>query len=259
MHAPFSDLSDQQWLSVLKRSLNECVAGLPGFPPREKQRHWVGADGALALDEAFQFYGLVKAACGGSINPASKILDFGIGWGRIARFFMKDVEPGNIHGVDISEEALAICHDTNVPAQLRHIDPAGRLPYVDRSFDIVYAYSVFTHLPEKVQALWVSEIARALKPGGLFVATIRPVAFVDKAIPSASQAQVRTDLESSEFAFVPIHEAISHIYGDAVISPDYVRREWARHFEVKEFRDELAPFLQIVVVAIRRSQDSSSG
>jgi len=259
MQTPFSDLSDQQWLSILKRSLNERVAGLPGFPPEEKQRHWVGADGALALDEAFQFYGLVKAACGGSLKPASKILDFGIGWGRIARFFIKDVEPGSIHGVDISEEALAICRDTNVPAQLRHIEPTGRLPYLDSSLDVVYAYSVFTHLPEKVQALWVSEISRVLKPRGLFVATIRPTAFVKKAIPSARQAQACTDLEGSDYAFVPIHEAISNIYGDAIISPDYVRREWGRHFEVREFRDELAPFLQIVVVAIRRGHDSSSG
>ena len=40
------------------------------------------------------------------------------------------------------------------------------LRFADGSFDIVYAYSVFSHLSERVQLRWVEEFARILRPGG---------------------------------------------------------------------------------------------
>jgi SAM-dependent methyltransferase len=51
---------------------------------------------------------------------------------------------------------------------IRQIAPDGRLPFADARFDAVTSNMVFEHIADFEQP--VSEIARVLKPGGLFVA-----------------------------------------------------------------------------------------
>ena len=43
------------------------------------------------------------------------------------------------------------------------------LPYADGQFDLVYAFSVFTHLTERMQHEWIAEVRRVLAPGGLLL------------------------------------------------------------------------------------------
>ena len=50
---------------------------------------------------------------------------------------------------------------------VRQIEPDGRLPFADASFDAVTSNMVFEHIADFEKP--VSEIARVLKPGGLFV------------------------------------------------------------------------------------------
>ncbi len=56
-------------------------------------------------------------------------------------------------------------------ADIRRNDLAGRLDWPDRSFDLVYSLSVFTHLTESVGLAWIEELTRVLKPGGHLVIT----------------------------------------------------------------------------------------
>ena len=100
-------------------------------------------------------------------------------WGRIIRFFLKDVDADTLHGVDTNPKYLEAAQQTGVPGHLHLIAPLGQLPHADASFDLVYAYSVFTHLPEHVQDHWLAEIARTLKPGGILIATVEPPRFLD--------------------------------------------------------------------------------
>jgi SAM-dependent methyltransferase len=39
----------------------------------------------------------------------------------------------------------------------------------NESFDAIYAFSVFTHMPGDVQKRWLEEFLRILKPGGLLI------------------------------------------------------------------------------------------
>jgi SAM-dependent methyltransferase len=50
--------------------------------------------------------------------------------------------------------------------------PIPPLPYPDKYFDVVYCLSVFTHLNESMQDLWIEELSRILKPGGVLLLTI---------------------------------------------------------------------------------------
>ena len=64
-----------------------------GFPEDRIQRDMVGSAGEHALREAFLFWQEAKAYFNGlSARPLNEcyVLDFGCGWGRYTRLFLKD-------------------------------------------------------------------------------------------------------------------------------------------------------------------------
>jgi ubiquinone/menaquinone biosynthesis C-methylase UbiE len=272
----FGKLSDARWLKVLQRSITEPVIDgirLPGFAAEEMQSKTVGSAYDKTLEEASNFYTYVKGACarhGKPIQPGTDILDFGVSWGRIIRFFLKDVDAANLHGVDTSAQYLDAARQTGVPGQLHQIEPLGRLPYGEKAFDLAYAYSVFTHLPEHVQDHWLADIARTLRPGGLLVATVEPPRFLDYFAaldakdPSlhpwhASMARkiggnsgLKARLESHGFVYIPQKEGgdgTGESYGDCVMTKAYVQEHWGPWFDIVDYVDDPKRFWQAVVVA----------
>ena len=93
---------------------------------------------------------------GRGLTPASRLLDFGCGTGRFARVAVPWLDPGRYVGVDISRGALA--HVRRLAATEGWIDRAprffqgfGSLASVrEHPFDVVWAHSVFTHLPAEL-------------------------------------------------------------------------------------------------------------
>ncbi len=272
----FGRSSDSRWLKILKRSVREPVIDgvhLPRFPPAELQRVTVGSAHEQALGEAFKFYTHVKDVCarhGAPLGAGSEILDFGVSWGRIIRFFIKDVDAESLHGVDTCAEFLGAARETGVPGQLHQIGPFGQLPYPDCSFDLVYAYSVFTHLPEHVQDHWLAEIARTLKPRGLLVATVEPPRFLEfftgldprderlnpwqvamaRKVQDAPHLKAR--LATHGFVYIPDRDGIDEVYGDCVMTPAYFAEHWGQYLEPLEFLDDPKRFWQAVVVVRKR-------
>jgi SAM-dependent methyltransferase len=268
-------LDDQAWLGLLLRSLDGPeVDGLrfPGFPPAATQRRFVGADGPATLQEAFRFYTLVKAraaALGVTLAPGKALLDFGCGWGRFLRFFWKDVGAAGLHGCDAWPEAIALCRSLGVPGNLDRLYHWGRLPYADASMDLALAYSVFTHLPEAPHRHWVAEIARVMKPGGVFVLTLEPRRFLDfvAALPadaSGWEAQLRRHAEAvpalrarfdaGGIAFLPSGGAgdfDSTLYGDAAVPRAFIEQHWSRWFAIRDYLDDPGRFFQAVLVVQR--------
>ena len=74
----------------------------PRLPAPEIQSAYVGSSGSPVLASAAIFYAhLVK-----QVHAPTHVLDFGCGWGRITRFFLKDLPPECIVGVDVSHKRL---------------------------------------------------------------------------------------------------------------------------------------------------------
>jgi SAM-dependent methyltransferase len=97
------------------------------------------------------------------------VLDFGCGCGRTARHW-RDVDL-DLHGCDYNPELVAWCRD-NLPfmrATVNGSDPPS--PYDSKTFDVVYAMSIFTHLTEPSQLRWLDEWRRILAPSGLLLFT----------------------------------------------------------------------------------------
>jgi SAM-dependent methyltransferase len=273
-HDRFSALSDADWLSVLVRSVTEPVIDgvpMPGFPPAELQRNTVGSTGEHALQEAFVFYAIVKKyalQAGRALNSETRVLDFGCGWGRILRFFLKDCRAANVHGVDVDPHLVAVCQSTFPYSQFAQVNHAPPTTLPDESFDVITGYSVFSHLAEPVSLAWVAELTRLLKPRGLLFVTTHPRDFIEfcRSLQgrdhefawhqALSKSFVETEAAlaayaAGEFLYAPTGGGPalpSEFYGEAIIPEAYVRRNWTASLNLVAFVDDRSVVPQALIV-----------
>jgi SAM-dependent methyltransferase len=121
-----------------------------------------GRRGAESIRDTLQRNGLELA-------DVAPILDFGGGCGRVTRHFAgSGVE---VHGSDLNTSLVGWSRDHLRFAAFTANDLAPPLSYADGRFGFVYALSVFTHLPEPLQAKWMQEMRRVLRPGGHLLLT----------------------------------------------------------------------------------------
>jgi SAM-dependent methyltransferase len=115
------------------------------------------------------------------VDPSdwTAVLDFGVGCGRVARWWAGVPGPA-IYGCDPNPELAhwTRAHLPFVNAAVSEQDPP--LPYADDSFDFVYALSIFTHLGERHSLPWMAELRRIIKPGGLLLLTVAGEAYRDR-------------------------------------------------------------------------------
>jgi SAM-dependent methyltransferase len=100
------------------------------------------------------------------------LLDFGCGSGRVIRHW-RDLARTELHGSDYDQRHVAWCRRALPFAEFRLNGLAPPLPYGAGEFDFVYAISVFTHLTEELQLVWMNELDRVLAPGGALVLTTK--------------------------------------------------------------------------------------
>ena len=122
------------------------------------------------------------AGAGEPIEGMSAVLDFGCGCGRIIRWLANGSQP-ELHGCDYNHELVRWCDQnlTFMSARANSLEPP--LPYPDRAFDFLYAFSVFTHLTVELARGWLSEIERVLRPGGLAWFTVHGDSYRDRLLP----------------------------------------------------------------------------
>ncbi|HTA47304.1 MAG TPA: class I SAM-dependent methyltransferase [Bryobacteraceae bacterium] len=97
---------------------------------------------------------------------------------------------GEIHGVDVSDEMVALARRNirNVRNAQVHLTSGTDLGmFADSWFDFVYSYIVFQHIPSREIVLnYLREAHRVLKPGGVLCCQLRGVAPPSSAMLSDS-------------------------------------------------------------------------
>ena len=105
------------------------------------------------------------------ISQFETILDFGCGCGRVMRKWINLTET-ELNGCDYNSKLIKWCK-RNLPFAIFNTNKLmPPLPYNDQKFDFVYTISVFTHLTEELQKLWLIELARVLRPEGYLIITL---------------------------------------------------------------------------------------
>lgn len=101
---------------------------------------------------------------------AWRALEIGCGPGRLIKPLSRHF--GEIHGVDVSDEMIRLARQrlAHIPhAHFHATNGAGLAQFADDSFEFVYSYAVFQHIPSREVVLeYMREIRRVLKPGGVF-------------------------------------------------------------------------------------------
>ena len=157
--------------------------GLPVPPARLRVRVAGTADRDWFLEGGRRAEESIRAALarhGAAVEELGALLDFGCGCGRVTRRWCR---LDGVHGSDMNEEAVAWCR-ANLPfGRFETNGLAPPLAFAGDSFDLVYALSVFTHLTVDLQQVWLRELRRVLRPGGLLLLTTHGRAYLDGLSP----------------------------------------------------------------------------
>jgi ubiquinone/menaquinone biosynthesis C-methylase UbiE len=124
---------------------------------------------ATAADLVRELETELKRLPAGVPVSSRKALEIGCGPGRLMRPMSRWF--GEIHGVDVSDEMVARAREklVGVPHAFPHHASGSDLAlFADETFDFVYSYAVFQHIPSAdVVFSYLRETVRVLKPGGI--------------------------------------------------------------------------------------------
>jgi SAM-dependent methyltransferase len=99
-----------------------------------------------------------------------RILDFGCGTGLPVDKYLAD-HGADITGVDVSPKHLALAR-ANVPSANYVEGDFSQLALTEESFDAVASFYAIFHIPRSEHGDLFAKIARLLKEGGIFLATL---------------------------------------------------------------------------------------
>lgn len=171
------------------------------------------------------------------------IMDFGCSSGRVLRHF--EAEHGSkgwtLYGADVQARAIEWMR-RNFPSHYQVVTTSviPHLPFADNSLDVIYGFSVFTHIKYLWDA-WLMELKRVLKPSGLLIQTVhsenawnfyykhRDESWVQRALPAQL---INSENMGVDFFY----------YGDIGVSQVFWKREiiedfWGRYFQILEITD----------------------
>lgn len=220
--------------------------------PNAMLRYWL-----FGLYDYLKIMGFCK-----SYNiDARRVFDFGGSTGRAFRHFYCQDDPKEVWSCDFKQASVNWCLQ-NMPLDIR-VFLNTFLPVVPiRSgyFDVVMAFSVFTHIDE-METTWLLELKRLLRPGGIVYLTIHDETTWNGLKEGQLLTQmIRQSLNGSELvvgAPMPSERLAfrftdaSHYNVQTFHSSDYVRKNWGRFFDIVQIIPN-GHEAQAVVVGINR-------
>ena len=230
----------------------------PRMPPDSFQERWVGSSGVVLLRRSIAFVSSLVAGYERYVGKPlqdSTVLDYGCGWGRLLRLLYKYVPETQLFGVDAWPEILEIAHETGVRGNLAQIaDYPETLPF-NVKFDLIFAFSVFTHLSPRAQERALKLLSTSVTDNGLMVVTIRPGSYW---ITAGHKDAERLTIEHNSVGFAfsphnrnPIDGDIP--YGDTSITVGYIEREWRDWSLLETDYNSIDPEQILVFLRKRRS------
>jgi SAM-dependent methyltransferase len=169
-------ISKFEWFEAnLNPEANRSALGIsiPDLPPDEVQLRFTGRTGSQNLQQAFDFYEFILANLPEHGRDQQRVLDFGGGWGRILRFFLREFPAERLFLVDCLTAAIECARSLNAPYNIVHSQLDPPLPFPEASFGVCYAFSVFSHLSERGSESWLRHLGDLLIRGGKLIFTTR--------------------------------------------------------------------------------------
>ena len=186
----------------------------------------------------FNKFKLLLGAIGaGDLNHRRRVLDWGVGCGRVARYFA--AVPGiEFCGVDIDGDNVDWC-SRNLPGRYRKVPLRPPTPLDAESFDLIYGISVLTHLQERAQRAWLAELHRLAAPGAIVLLSFHGTTVANYAgLPLPALDTYLATVARDGFVVTSVNDQIRNFidepdyYVNVAHSDDYVRRVWGEYFDI---------------------------
>ncbi|MGC1421173.1 MAG: class I SAM-dependent methyltransferase [Terracidiphilus sp.] len=213
-----------------------------------------------------------------NLRASADVLDFGCGVGRQLLHFKRNFPNLKLHACDVNNRSIEFMQSAypNVDSYTSEFLPP--LKYPDLKFDLIYSVSIFSHINIRDQALWLKELARITRPGGVCCLTILgeyAQALLSKPSSGKQYSDEVRALEEEGFFYKGYFEGkpkpeymkaveqfwnvgsnligIDEDYGRTYYSERYVRQHWNNDsFEFRQWIPGIIDNLQDLVVLKKR-------
>jgi len=208
--------------------------------------------------EGFTNYIKIKKALkkylGKDLSDFRRILDWGCGCGRLTRYF-RYLDSVSITGVDIDEDNISWC-SKNLPfGNFFGVPLLPPMSLPDLGFDLLIGVSIFTHLKEKVQFLWLEELWRISQDDAVLLMTIHgkealtwsnvsPFRLLNLKLKGIMDAGANIDLKE-------IMDE-SDYYRNIYHHHRYIRKYWSKYFDILEIVPAYLGNIQDLVIMRKR-------
>lgn len=213
-------------------------------PPVRRVKAWVRRHNGWLVSDLERRYNLnqlqrVEAVLnrhGWSFKRFSAILEFGCGDGRLIQHLVELAPAGSVVGCDVRTDAIDACRRRCPRGRFVVNRAAPPLDVEDAAFDLIYSYSVFTHLSEPNHRAWLRELARTLQPGGVMCHTVHSYEYLRRTASFSPGSLEKYRLAESveafiragrDYVYVVEHPAAPE-YGHTIIRKEYLLETWPR-------------------------------
>lgn len=182
---------------------------------------------------------------------AKNILDFGSGYGRVSRFIPWFFNGCELEVSEVKAQSLDFQKRHFGFEGISHTQDSNSFP--SKTYDLILALSVFTHLPKTTFGQWLNKLIASLNPGGGVVFTFNNTE--DPMHVSASKKQDFAYQQSSEdtmFSF--LYDSINDTgdYGNTYISHSFLEGLLSKHNVTYKFLGKTLVKSQEAIIVIKK-------
>ena len=181
-----------------------------------------------------------------NLRTMGSIYELGCGTARLLRHF-RCIEGVRLVGSDVNPEMVEWCQ-TNLPEiEFYHNEFTPPLTFAeDNSFDLMLASSVFTHIPLDTQELWLAEMQRILRPGGIFICSVLGNFHTSVLLNSKEQQELRKQGNftlTSEDSQATYSTRVGGSAWDVIQTRSEVIRVFGSYFQIVDYIPGVQDFL----------------
>ena len=187
------------------------------------------------------------------------ILDIGCSSGRFLRHIVSQCENASIYGCDVNVKTIHWLNTYFGDKIFTFQNTAiASLPFQDNNFEVITAFSVFTHIWHSIDA-WILELYRIIKSGGLVYITVQTETTwknmkknnyviyqnLKKYYPEAFNED-STFEDSVEIIKPP--GSVNAYNAQVFISRSYIRKKWGNLFKVVDILEKHSEYQDVILL-----------
>jgi len=175
---------------------------------------------------------------GRDLDSFTDILDFGSGCGRVIQNFRGRPGSCTLYATDIDPDLVSWGKSNlhGIRWSVNGYEPP--LPFNDNAFDLIYGMSVFTHLDEDFQHVWLRELQRVARPGAILILSVQGEYVMRWLRKDRSYSD---EVNERGFLFITLSkgrfklDGFPDFYQAAYHTKEYVYNEWSTYFDIVDY------------------------